>query len=33
MHAFDLGVWIPTSGLDREVYTIPYLGFHVKLNR
>jgi hypothetical protein len=33
MHAFDLGIWVPTSGLDREVYTIPYLGFNVKLNK
>jgi hypothetical protein len=33
MHSFDLGVWVPTSGLDRDVYTIPYIGFNLKLNK
>jgi hypothetical protein len=33
MHAFDLGIYVPTSGLERNVSVIPYLGFNVKMNK
>jgi hypothetical protein len=33
MHAFDLGLYVPTSGLDRNINLIPYIGFNLKLSR
>jgi hypothetical protein len=33
MHAFDLGIYVPTSGLDRSVSVIPYLGFNLRMNK
>lgn len=33
MHAFDLGIYVPTRGLERNINVIPYVGFNVKLNQ
>ena len=33
MHAFDLGLYIPTSVLDTQLFLIPYVGFNLKLNK
>lgn len=33
MHAFDLGIYVPTNDLDRSIILIPYLGFNVKMNK
>ena len=33
MHAFDLGLFAPTSGLDRNLNLIPYIGFNLKLSK
>lgn len=32
-HSFDLGLLVPTSGLDRNLNLIPYLGFNLKLSK
>ncbi len=32
-HAFDLGLLVPTSGLERNIYLIPYLGFNLRLTK
>ncbi|MFM8913627.1 MAG: hypothetical protein ACKOE6_12050, partial [Flammeovirgaceae bacterium] len=33
MHAFDLGIYVPTSDLDRSLNVIPYVGFNVRMNK
>lgn len=33
MHAFDLGVYIPTASLGTRLLLIPYVGFNLKLNK
>jgi hypothetical protein len=33
MHAFDLGLYAPTSGLDRNINLIPYVGFNLRLSK
>jgi hypothetical protein len=33
MHAFDLGLYIPTSSIDKDLFLIPYVGFNLKLNK
>ena len=32
-HAFDLGLIIPTAGLDTNLSLIPYVGFNLKMNK
>ena len=33
MHSFDLGLLVPTSGLDTNINLLPYIGFNLKLSR
>jgi hypothetical protein len=33
MHAFDLGLYLPTATLDTQASLIPYIGFNLRLNK